>query len=122
MLSLTYQFLVEKDMLRLYEIRKSKGLTQKDVGDRIGVMNYTIGNWEQGRADPSVADLIALADMFECSVDYLIGRENDFGNVVVRSGLDQNQENILAMFSALSLDRQKIATSVLKDMLTAETK
>ena len=109
-------------MLRLYEIRKSKGLTQKDVGEKIGVMNYTIGNWGQGRADPSVADLIALADMFECSVDYLIGRENDFGNVVVRSGLDQNQENILAMFSALSLDRQKIATSVLKDMLTAEKK
>ena len=49
-------------MLRLYEIRKSRGLTQKDVGDKIGVMNYTIANWEQGRSDPSVEDLINLAD------------------------------------------------------------
>ena len=109
-------------MLRLYEIRKNNGLTQKEVGDRIGVMNYTIGNWEQGRSDPSLEDLIALADVFECSVDYLIGREDDYGNIVVHGGLNKEQESVLTLFSALSPDRQKIATSILTDMATAETK
>ena len=106
--------------MRIYELRKSKNLTQKELGDKIGVMNYTIANWEQDRSKPSVDDLITLADFFECSIDYLVGREDDYGNVVINEGLSNEQQNALSIFSSLSEKRRQTALSVLKDMISAE--
>lgn len=60
---------------RLREVRKSKKLTQKEIADLVHVNRVTYTNWEKGKREPSFENLIKLADLFEVSLDCLLGRE-----------------------------------------------
>lgn len=61
--------------VRLKELRLKKGLTQKELAKIIGVTKQTIINYEKGTTEPSFENLIKLADLFEVSLDCLLGRE-----------------------------------------------
>ena len=60
---------------RLREVRKSKKLTQKEIADLVHVNRVTYTNWEKGKREPSFENLIKLADLFEVSLDCLLGRD-----------------------------------------------
>lgn len=60
---------------RLKELRLKKGLTQTELGEKVGVKQNTFTNWENGKREPSFENLIKLADLFEVSLDCLLGRE-----------------------------------------------
>ena len=62
---------------RLKTLRLSRRLTLKKVGDAVGSGPQTIGNLEHDRKSPSLNMVLALADFFDVSVDYLVGRTND---------------------------------------------
>ena len=61
-----------KDILKY--LRKKKGLTQRELADRIGVSYSTIGNYESGIRLPDSAIEELLADFFDVSIDYLRGK------------------------------------------------
>lgn len=60
---------------RLKELRLKKGLTQTELGEKVGVTKQTIINYEKGITEPSFENLIKLADLLEVSLDWLFGRE-----------------------------------------------
>ena len=62
---------------RLKALRKSRNLTLQQVGDVVSSTKSTIGNLEHGRKKPSIDIVIALADFFEVSTDYLLGLTDD---------------------------------------------
>ena len=62
---------------RIKLLRKEKGLSQEAVGSIIGVKKYAVYSYEKGRACPDMKGLIALADYFDVSMDYLAGRTDD---------------------------------------------
>lgn len=103
-------------MFRIHELRIAAGLTQRELAEKIGVKNYTIANWEQNRTEPSVKDLIDLANYFECSVDYLIGRENDFGQIIVFKNGEKEYADLLCLYNSLSKERKQLVQSILKDL------
>lgn len=103
-------------MLRIQELRTAAGLTQRALAERIGVKNYTVANWEQNRTEPSIKDLTDLANFFECSVDYLLGRENDFGQIVVfKSGSTEHAE-FLALYESLTEERKRVILALMRDL------
>lgn len=59
---------------RIKELRKSKKLTQGQLGEIFGSPKQTVWSWENGDAAPTLPLLIQLADYFEVSLDYLVGR------------------------------------------------
>ena len=59
---------------RIKELRIEHGLTQEAVGEIIGVKRYAVYSYEKGRACPEMKGLVALADYFGVSMDYLAGR------------------------------------------------
>lgn len=61
-------------MLRIKELREDRDLRQSDVARATGIDQRTISNYETGRSNPDSYALIKLADFFEVSVDYLLGR------------------------------------------------
>ena len=61
----------------LLNCRKSKGLSQKALADILGVSDAAITMMEKGKRAPSFEILIALADYFDVSLDYLCGRSDD---------------------------------------------
>lgn len=56
----------------LYSLRKSKGMTQQELADMLGVTNKAISKWETGEAFPETAQLIPLSDIFGVTVDDLL--------------------------------------------------
>jgi transcriptional regulator with XRE-family HTH domain len=59
---------------RLRQLRFLRKLTQAEVGEAVGVVGNSISNYEQGRSVPDADMLSRLADFFQVSVDYLLGR------------------------------------------------
>ena len=93
--------------MRLLELREEKNLSQSDIANAINTSRTNIGRWEKGTNEPSSSALIALADYFEVSIDYLLGREDDFGNVHVNASappLPADGKELLEIF--LSLPRE----------------
>ena len=58
----------------LSELRKDKALTQRQLAEEIRVSTSTISNYEIGAHYPDIEKLIELADFFDVSTDYLLGR------------------------------------------------
>jgi transcriptional regulator with XRE-family HTH domain len=59
---------------RLKELRKEKGVTQNEVATPLGVDRSTYGKYETGDSIPDIDKLMWLAEYFDVSVDYLLGR------------------------------------------------
>lgn len=62
---------------RLARLRKEKGLTQEEVASRIVISPQAVSKWENGNSEPDLNTLNQLADIFEVSVDELLGRETN---------------------------------------------
>lgn len=58
---------------RLKTLREERGLTQADLGELLHLSSTAYGYYERGERDPSTETLQALADFYNCSVDYLLG-------------------------------------------------
>jgi len=58
---------------RLKELREEQGLTQSQLGAKTGISQAGIAKWETGDRSPSIDSIIALANFFNCTADYLIG-------------------------------------------------
>ena len=69
--------------MRLKELRESKGLTQKEVAEIIGYSEISYARYEKGEREPDITTLCKLAEYFNVTVDYLIGRDN-LKNLIIR--------------------------------------
>ena len=61
---------------RLKELRIEKKISQADLGKLVNMSKMAVSHWESGHSEPSISQLIVLAQYFEVSVDYLIGKTN----------------------------------------------
>ena len=58
---------------RLKELREEKGLGQVKLAEAIGVSKGIVSFWENGLREPKLSNLVALAEYFGVSLDYLAG-------------------------------------------------
>ena len=63
--------------MRLREVRKSKGISQLKMAIDLNTNQNTISRYETGEREPGINELIKIADYFNVSVDYLLGRTDD---------------------------------------------
>ena len=68
---------MSKFPVRLRELLKKRELLNKDFAKIMSVQPATISNWEKGNRFPKDDTLIKIADYFDCSIDYLLGRTDD---------------------------------------------
>lgn len=59
---------------RLFELRKTYKLTQRDMANKLGISQPSYIRYERGEAEPTIERLIKIADIFDVSLDYLTGR------------------------------------------------
>ena len=62
---------------RLKQLRSERNLSQEKLGALLEVKKYSIYTYEKGRSEPDIKGLIILADFFEVSIDYLVGRTDE---------------------------------------------
>ena len=61
---------------RVKSLRKEKQVTQREMGEHLGITMRAYQSYEQGTRYPDFPGLIRLADFFDVSLDYLVGRSN----------------------------------------------
>ena len=61
---------------KLKELRIEKGLSQRKLGKILGFCNQTVSFWETGSREPDLDALIEIADFFDVSLDFLLGRKD----------------------------------------------
>jgi len=70
-------FIRELFCQRLRQLRNDSNLTLSELGEILEVAKPTIGHWETGYRLPPLDMVVALADYFDVSLDYLAGRSDD---------------------------------------------
>ena len=92
-------------MNRIKELRQSLNLTQKELAEKIGFNQTAIGKYERDDLEPNLETLKKLSIIFECSIDYIIGHSDDFGNITVQqkspSSLTPEEQKLLNDFRSL---------------------
>lgn len=108
---------------RLKELRIEKNASQKELAQIIGTTNSSICDWERGRTQPGLAEIIKLCEFFQISTDYLLGRTDELGAVIPLSSspsLSDDEEKLVAGFRKLSKSTQTMILRVLDNAVQAE--
>ena len=85
--------------------RKSLGMTQKQLADKLDLVKGTISAYEQGKKYPSIEVLIKLCNVFQISADYLLGLSDDMQ--LMKSNLTDEQ---MSTFRKLIHDMEQYNT------------
>lgn len=94
--------------MRIRELRKAKKVTMKELGNMIGVAESTMSLYETGKRKPDPETLSRLADYFNVSVDYLLGRNEEQPQAAL-SPADRQRRDVEAMLRAMSeADLEKV--------------
>lgn len=113
---------------KIKEIRQQNGLSQGKLSELLELPRYIIANWEQGRSLPSIEDVMRISEKLDCSIDYLLGKEDaDFidvestpnkRNVTIKTpatvpGLSEQERELLQFFDKLGpFERDAILVQV----------
>lgn len=65
-------------MKNLKEIRIKQKMTQQYVASKLNITQSTYSGYEAGKYEPGIELLISMSNLFQVSIDYLLGNENNF--------------------------------------------
>lgn len=71
---------------RLTELLKEKDLSKRALAQKIGLSAMSISDWTTGKVQPTAENIFIIASFFNVTSDYLLGREDEFGNITISSG------------------------------------
>lgn len=102
-------------MTRIAELRKEKGLNQVGLGLKLNLSQKMISSYESGAHQPSIDTLIQMANIFNVSVDYIIGISDirTPAEKFSKDGLTEKEIELLDMFRELTKDKQQMALGVI---------
>ena len=86
---------------KILELRKKKGLSQEELGERINVTRQTISNWELNETSPNPSQLKLLSKELNVSIDELL--DNDIKDIVVEkiSNTEKLSKTVLKLLKIL---------------------
>ena len=57
---------------RIQSLRKTKGFSQEELADKIGVSRQAVSKWESEQSIPDIEKIIVMSDLFEVTTDYIL--------------------------------------------------
>ena len=57
---------------RIQSLRKSKGMSQEELADKVGVSRQAVSKWESEQATPDLEKVVIMSELFEVTTDYLL--------------------------------------------------
>ncbi len=89
----------------------------------IGVSGASVCKWENGLAEPKASYIIKLAEYFNCSTDYILGKTNDFDSIKELFGGQASnvvERDIVAKYRQMSRDKQEVFADIARYFSEAE--
>ena len=81
---------------KLKDLRLQNNLSQKEVATKLGISPSIVSGYETGERSPSTENLLALAYLYKCSTDYLLGKTAEKPDVILDiDGLNAEQICVL---------------------------
>lgn len=102
---------------RLTELRKSKRWSIQYTADRLGIAKSTYAGYESGYREPSLEAIRALADLFETSIDFLLGRVHDHENHKEKEAAAIKLDLLCLEKNSLTLDGKSLTPSEVKHLV-----
>ena len=65
---------------KIVRLRKSNGMSQEELADKLGVSRQAISRWEMGTAMPDATNILQLSRLFQVTTDYLLNDEYQSDN------------------------------------------
>ena len=89
---------------KLRELRNKYGFSQKEVADRLEISPSIVSGYETGERTPSIDVLLSISYLYNCSVDYLLGKTNEKPKLYIdTSKLNENQvKAIISLIESFS--------------------
>lgn len=100
----------------LRKLRLEKRVSVQKLSKKLQKSTSTIYSWERGVFEPDFETLTILADIYGCTVDYLVGRENDNGVVEISKELSDDESCLLRRYCALNKEKKQLIMLLLKIM------
>lgn len=75
-------------------LREKRGFTQGDLAAKLGISRASLSHYEKNRREPDYATLTKLADYFQVSVDYLLGRSDDTAAALPEVAVQEFEDNL----------------------------
>ena len=122
MLLLTIENIQTKvtDLLKnLKKLRIERNISQQQLASVIKVSQQSINKYENHETEPNLSTLIMLADYFETSVDYIIGRTDIRHKIepVKEHDLNAKEEALFKYYRQLSQNKRECLEQVAKNLL-----
>lgn len=95
-----------KFLERFTELIKENNLTISEVAKKTELPRSTISSYVNRKSIPSAIQLEAIAKLFNCSIDYLMGIEDDFIKPEVQTTLSYREQKLLKAFNLLEDDEK----------------
>lgn len=102
-------------MNRIALLRKEKGMSQIALSMKLNLSQKMISAYENGKSEPSIETLVHMADIFQTSVDYIIGYTDIKQplNKIAQQNLSKDEYTLLEEFNSLPTKQQHIALGVI---------
>ena len=103
------------DNLRL--LRNQKGMSQQKLAELLNLSQQSIYKYENGLAEPDIQTLTELSELFDVSIDYIVGNTDDPRRMdnFVETELAPRELRCLRMYRRLTATRKKIIEMILED-------
>lgn len=103
-------------MIRLNELREEKNLKQRVLAKNLNICQGTYHNWESGKTEPSITQLIQIAKFFDVSVDYLIGNSDEIGIINIDKKISKEEELLLNYYNNVNENARKAILDLVKSI------
>lgn len=104
--------------LKIKECREKMGYSQTDLANLLGINRANVGMWESFKNKPKIEDVIRLSEIFQVSVDFLLGLEDFYAT---NKTLDQTDSEMLEVFQKLDVTGKAKVLGYAKARLDAQT-
>ena len=109
----------------LKNLRIENNYTQKEIAELLNISITGYASWEQGLSEPNSQYLINLANIYKCSVDYILSRETEDGVIVISDSLDsytEDERELINEYNRLTNDEKNMVKGYIKGIVDSQTR
>ena len=91
-------------------LRSKKGISQQSLANILGISQQSINKYENHNVEPDISILVAMAEYFDTTIDYLVGK-NDNPDLL-EGNFSENEKKLIAKYRKLN-DAEKLCVDTL---------